>query len=310
MTRRRPPPAPVLAADGSLAACVHEGEAILLDGGGSRTLDLEGVVEGVALSADGAWAAAWVDDDVVLVTTATGEVASRTPLPRPGRAVVLGNDGRALVLLGDDRGPILCAIHDGMPEPVDAQALDGFDPEGVVADAALSRVLLLARGGANPPALALSLEGAHAEVLQAVDVPADVQGVVMLGEHLGVARRDGLRVAGWPAGDTVLERAWSDMESVAASPNGSHLTWWWHTWDGEQAGVGVRAGRIEDGAVTLDARLDVPGPLGGEVSALAVDDAGVVTVAWGAQPDRVGVVRIDAQGESRLVDLGLDARTG
>jgi hypothetical protein len=292
------PPPPVLSRDGSVVA-VAAGSMLVrasVADGRRSSLELPHAASIGALGTNGERAivggarALTLCADAVLRTIEIEGVVLRVALDGDLTAA-LARDG-ARTMLHTWQGDAL----DPLGEPLD---LGELAPDGLAADGTRRRIL--AWGTAGP--LAALGEGDLAVAL--VEIGADGLHLVWSGEEgpddpngflfplaagaVGSYSRDELVVlapanGGWEPTSRVQL---ADAESAAASPDGSWIAWSFSRYDepAEQDVGQIRVARLPGGA--LERTLTTPAR--GAFEALAVDDAGTVTLATTRPPGTLTV---------------------
>ncbi|MGN2638269.1 nSTAND1 domain-containing NTPase [Nocardia takedensis] len=107
--------ATIIARGGTVVVADRWAVLVAREGATTRTIrPPRGGISGLALSADGSTVAVGSDDDVAVMPTAAGGVATTFPLPGYKPTLDISADGRT-VAAGDDDGSLVIA-HDGMVE--------------------------------------------------------------------------------------------------------------------------------------------------------------------------------------------------
>lgn len=93
------------------------------------------------------------------------------------------------------------------------------------------------------------------------------------------------------------EYNFGDLETVAASPQGSYLAWYWN----EDGLYHIRTARLDTGAIIKEAIFDNLGYF----PALAVDDMGHTTLAFSEKPNRILIFTVEAGQLVQQVDISI-----
>jgi hypothetical protein len=312
VTHTPAPPPPLLSRDGSIVA-VASGDALVrasVAEGRRSSLELTHPADMAALDMHGERAI--VGGGQVL--TLCGDAPLRT-VSTEGTVLRIALDGElatALVREGD-RTVLRVWRGDALDPLVDRLDLGALAPEGLIADGVRQRILTW---GLHGPRASLG-EGDLAVAL--VEIRTDEAQIVWSGEGgatdpngflfplaagaVGSYSRDELVVQapvgeGWERATRV---ALADVESAATSPDGSWIAWSFSTYDEATAqDVGqIRVARLPTGAV----ERTLTTPAQGTFEALAVDDAGRVTLATTRPPGTL-TVRV-AEGDVLVQRLEL-----
>ena len=206
------------------------------------------------------------------------------------------------------RGAQLAPLFGETGQSLGPAALDGLQVDGQRQGAVYwglqARSHLLAEGqppfvgfeaafyGEGQPFVRLvSLEagGSLRQLWAGEGAPAEPNGFLLplAGGQLGAYSRESLVVLAPEAGATgswhpIRRYDWGDLETVAASPNGTYLAWLWSSWDGQRDRHHLRvaglAGNVFDEA-TFEELGDFP--------AIAVDNQGQATLVFSADKNRL-----------------------
>jgi hypothetical protein len=298
VTHTRVPPPPLLSRDGSTVAVVSGRmlERASIADGARTSLELAHDAEVVALAADGARAFAGGAESLTLC----GAAVLRT-VPAGGsvlRVALAGGLAAALVRDGD-RTLLRAWSGDALDPLVEGLALGELAPDGLLCDGARRRVLAW---GVRGPDAALG-EGELAVAL--VEIGADGPQLVWSGEG-GAAGPNGFLfpLAGGAVGSYARDelvllapaaQGWertarvslADVESAAASPDGSRIAWSFSRYDeatGQDVGQ-IRLARLPAGTVERTLRA----PAAGTFESLAVADDGTVSLAATRYPRELTV---------------------
>jgi hypothetical protein len=314
MTHTPVPPPPVLSRDGSVVAVAVRGvlERAAVADGRRSSLELPHAARIAALGANGERAivggggALTLCSDAVLRTTEVEGVVVRVALDGDVTAALVRDGARTTVhaWLGDSLEPLGAGLD-----------LGELEAEGLLVDGASRRVLAW---GLRGPRAALG-EGDLAVAL--IEIGADGPHVVWSGDA-GAADPNGFlfplaggAVGSYSRDELVLlapaDGRWTrtarvplaDVESAAASPDGSWIAWSFSSYDDSAAQDSrhVRVARLPGGA--LERTLTTPAQATFE--ALAIDDGGAVALATTRPPGMLAVSVAERDVLARRLELSV-----
>ncbi len=316
--RKQPAPLVVLSGNAQAAVCVSGISVDLIDlgGGAATTLRLPHEATISALSPAAAFLAVAGYDRLSCFRCGTS-VSLVTTIPLTGRLfrLAVGDTGLVVGAEAHDGAAAFHAWQGGKLQPLfppDGRDLGRVAPYSLLLDATTSMVLLsgLAGQGAmsgNGTRFVRLAQFSHTglQVLWGgVGSPiAEPNGYLfpLAYGRLGVYDRDRLIILD-PIGDPkhpgriIVEYAFGDLETVVASPAGTHIAWLWSNSAAE--GFQIRAARLTDGTIIHAAA----GEHLGRFPALAVTDEGRPVIAYGERPNHILAWTVSDDALVPLVD--------
>jgi hypothetical protein len=326
--RKLPPPLPVISGNGKLVACLFNTNLYIIN-----SIDVS--LAAVELPHEGRLTAISPHADLIGVA-GYGQVSlfeGRSPFsllatadtPAPLFRLAVGDGGLVAGVVDIDRqmstlcvwrGEKLSPSFAGKGEPLGEAA-----PYGLQMDASRNRIVVWGLSGSGAFSgtgewfvrLMSFAESGLKTIWRGADVPFVPEGCLLPLENgaLGIYDRETLALLSIsPNAEPQLRMSesgiFSDMETVVASPDGTHMAWFYTTWDGEQDHYHIRVVQVSDRSVVGEAS---PESLGW-FPAMAVDDSGRVTIASSEHPDHIVVETLEAGQLIKKADVQMGSSTG
>lgn len=298
------PPFPILSANGEFIAVPNQQELTLIEvaSGTATTRQLPFHISSVAFSPSAKQAVASGSKQILAFAPQSAfTLGSVAAIPAPLFRMTLADDG---VLVGaakfSDAKTNLCVWHG--PQLTPAFSGEGY-PLGSVApyhlrlDSQSKRVLVAGAsgrsaysGGAKLFAGLVNLSPEHIAVVWKGDnLPFQPHGFLypLADDTLGIYQRNqlvivALKVEGnSTAVAEVAHYAFTDLETVVASPDGNYVAWLWGSHP--NAASHIRVGKLSDGTIVDEATIEALDYF----PSIAVNNAGRVTLTYSQKPNQV-----------------------